>query len=53
MRDLTLKKSAEIEHSDDDKLLMSVIDKTAFEGNVAIDGVNYLELTLDLLQHIV
>ena len=46
LRDLSLKKSEEIEVTDDDKLLEQIVEKSTNPDAVSIDNVDYHELTI-------
>ena len=48
---MTFKKPEEVEKTDDDKLLRRVWKRSA-EPKTSLDGTDYLEITLQLLNHV-
>ena len=53
MRDISLKKPEEVEKTEDDELLDRIAEKSSNPDNASLDGIDYIELTLELLQHVV
>ena len=52
LRDLAFKKAEEVERTEDDMMLHRVWAKSQ-DAEPSLDGTDYLELTLQLLQHVV
>ena len=55
LRDLALKRADEVQWTDDDKLLSHIAEEPTAgeEKSASLDGVDYVELTLSVLQHVV
>ena len=52
LRDLSLKKAEQAEKTEDDELLHRIVEKSKDPDVAAIDNVDYVELTIELLQHV-
>lgn len=52
LRNLSNKKAEEVEKTEDDEMLERVIEKSTNPEHISLDNQDYLEMTLDLLQHV-
>lgn len=53
LRDLSLKKKDAVDLTEDDHLFGRILAKSTDSSHQSIDGVDYVELTLEVLQHAV
>jgi len=53
LRDLSLKKKEEVESTEDDDLLGRIVERSGNPKNNSLDGIDYIDQTLEVLQQAV
>ena len=53
LRSLSLKKKEEVLRTEEDDILARIVEKSNDPDKVSLDGIDYIDLTLEVLQHAV